>query len=268
MSRIFVTGDTHCNACGEFSKLNAKNFPQQKELDKADFVLIAGDFGLLWCGSGEERYWLDWLEDKPFTTLFVDGNHENHAMLAGFPVEEWHGGKIHRIRPSIIHMMRGQVFEDIADLRVFSMGGASSHDIQDGVLDPADPFFEEEYRKLRRRGAMFRVKGQTWWPEELPSPEEYAEAEHNLDACGRKVDLIVTHSAPTSISDLLSGGLFKHDALTDYLETVKQNVEYKAWVFGHYHDDGIIQRKHVLLYNHVLEIRPDDLGQAEREGVI
>ena len=99
MSRIFVTGDTHCNACGEFTKLNAKNFPQQKELDKADFVLIAGDLGLLWCGSGEERHWLDWLEDKPFTTLFVDGNHENHAMLAEFLVEEWHGGKIHRIRP-------------------------------------------------------------------------------------------------------------------------------------------------------------------------
>ena len=152
-------------------------------------------------------------------------------------------------------LMRGQVFEDIAGLRVFSMGGASSHDIQDGVLDPDDPFFEEEYRKLRRRGAMFRVKGQTWWPEELPSQEEYAEAEHNLDACGREVDLIVTHCAPTSISDLLSGGMFKHDALTDYLETVKQSVEYNAWVFGHYHDDGIIQRKHALLYNRVVELR-------------
>ena len=254
MSRLFVTGDTHCNARGEFSKLNTKNFPQQKELTKDDFVLIAGDFGLLWCDSREERYWLDWLEDKPFTILFVDGNHENHAMLANFP-------------ESIIHLMRGQVFKDIAGLRVFSMGGASSHDIQDGVLDPDEPFFEEEYRKLRRRNAMFRVKGQTWWPEELPSPEEYAEAERNLDACGRKVDLVVTHCAPTSISDLLSGGMYKHDALTDYLETVKQKVEYNVWAFGHYHDDGIIEQKHVLLYNQVLEVLPGEIVKGPWVGL-
>lgn len=69
MSIIFATGDTHCNARGEFSKLSTKNFHQQKELSKDDFVLIAGDFGCLWCDSGEEHYWLDWLEAKPFTGI-------------------------------------------------------------------------------------------------------------------------------------------------------------------------------------------------------
>lgn len=28
---------------------------------------------------------------------------------------------------------------------------------------------------------MFRVKGVSWWPEELPSDEEYAEAVRNLE---------------------------------------------------------------------------------------
>ena len=32
----------------------------------------------------EERHWLDWLEAKPFTTLFVSGNHENFGMLTDF----------------------------------------------------------------------------------------------------------------------------------------------------------------------------------------
>ena len=135
------------------------------------------------------------------------------------------------------------------------------------MLDPDDPFFEEKYRKLRRRGAMFRVKGQTWWPEELPSQEECAEAERNLEACGRKVDLIVTHCAPTSISDLLSGGGYKHDTLTDYLETVKQKVGYDIWVFGHYHDDGIIEQKHVLLYNQVLEVLPEEISRGPWVGL-
>jgi hypothetical protein len=31
-----------------------------------------------------------------------------------YPIEEWNGGKIQRIRPSVIHLMRGQVFELVA----------------------------------------------------------------------------------------------------------------------------------------------------------
>lgn len=253
MNRLFVTGDMHCNACGEFSKLNTKNFPVQKELSKDDYILIAGDFGCIWNGSTEEEYWLDWLENKPFTTLFVDGNHENHARLAQFPVEEWHGGKVHRIQSSILHLMRGQIF-DIADLKVFAMGGASSHDIRDGILDPDDPFFRDDYRKLRSQNALFRIKGWSWWPEEIPSQEEYDEAEKNLDANGRAVDLIVSHCAPSSISDIISGGMYQLDELTDYFEKLRDSVEYKGWIFGHYHDNQVVQRKHVLLYDQVCEV--------------
>ena len=41
----------------------------------------------------EEKYNLKWLEDKPFTTLFVCGSHENFDQLYNYPVEEWKGGK-------------------------------------------------------------------------------------------------------------------------------------------------------------------------------
>ena len=51
------------------------------------------------------------LEEKPFTTLYVDGNHENFDRLYGYPIENWQGGKVHKIRPSVLHLMRGQVFE-------------------------------------------------------------------------------------------------------------------------------------------------------------
>ena len=58
----------------------------------------------------------------------------------------------------------------------FTMGGASSHDIQDGVLDPEDPDFEQKYWLLRRMRGMFRGKGRSWWAEEMPNAREYAEA--------------------------------------------------------------------------------------------
>ena len=73
---IFITGDTH----GDFTRFKKKIFYEQAELTKDDCVIIAGDFGGIWDGSAEERHWLDWLEAKPFTTLFVSGNHENFDM--------------------------------------------------------------------------------------------------------------------------------------------------------------------------------------------
>ena len=89
-------------------------FPEQKEMTKDDFVIICGDFGGVW-NKGEENkeetMLMDWLDCKFFTTLFVDGNHENFDRLYDYPVEEWHGGKVHKIRPSVIHLMRGQIFE-------------------------------------------------------------------------------------------------------------------------------------------------------------
>ena len=60
-----------------------------------DFVVICGDFGGVWdpclAEFGEtpaERYALDWLEEKPFTTLFVPGNHENYDRFTGIVDEE------------------------------------------------------------------------------------------------------------------------------------------------------------------------------------
>ena len=84
---IFIIGDTH----GDFTRFKKSIFYKQVELTKDDCVVIAGDFGGIWGGSKEERHWLDWLEAKPFTTLFVSGNHENFDMLAQFPVEDWQG---------------------------------------------------------------------------------------------------------------------------------------------------------------------------------
>ena len=106
---IYITGDTH----SDVSRFSTTEFPEQMLMSKNDYVIVCGDFGLVWNGSKRENYWLDWLENKPFTTLFVSGNHENFDMLKTYPVEEWHGGKVQFIRPSIIHLMRGQVFEDV-----------------------------------------------------------------------------------------------------------------------------------------------------------
>lgn len=107
---IFITGDTH----QDYRRFTELCFPEQKEMTKDDYVIICGDFGGVWNYQHEserEKMLMDELEAKSYTTLFVDGNHENFDRLYDYPVELWHGGKVHKIRPSVIHLMRGQVFD-------------------------------------------------------------------------------------------------------------------------------------------------------------
>ena len=144
---IYATGDTH----GNFQRFAPEHFPEQAGMTKEDYMIICGDFGGVWDGGKKEGRNLDWLEDLPFTTLFISGNHENFDLLSKYPTEEWNGGKIQRIRPHVIHLMRGQVF-DLQGYSFFTMGGARSHDIEDGVLNPKAPDFEEQYWTLRRMG--------------------------------------------------------------------------------------------------------------------
>lgn len=245
---IFITGDTH----GDFIRFSTDIFPEQKQMTKNDFVIICGDFGI-WKDTPQERYWLDWLNDKSFTTLFVDGNHSNFDRLYQMPVIEWNGGHVHNVRDSVIHLMRGQVFE-IGGKRVFTMGGGSSHDISDGILEPDAPDFKQQRKSLDRRMALYRVNHVSWWKEELPSDEEYETAKRNLDACGWKVDYIVTHCCPTSVVDILSGGLFQSDRLTNFFEEIKRRCEFDYWFFGHYHDNRVLMQKYIMLYEQIIEL--------------
>lgn len=207
---IYVTGDTH----GEFERLGSRYF----DAGENDTVMICGDFGGVWDDSVAEHYWRKWLASKPFTILFVDGNHENYDLLRAFPEEEWNGGKVHRIAPNILHLMRGQVF-DIDGMRFFTFGGASSHDIDAGILEPDDPDLKTKKKRLDTERALYRINHVSWWKDELPSEEEMEEGLRNLEAVGGNVDVVISHCAPTSVQDILSGGLYRHDILTDYLET-------------------------------------------------
>ena len=189
---VFVTGDLH----GNFERFKPKYFPEQARMTKQDTMICAGDFGGVWFGDSRDDETLDWLERLPFTLAFVCGNHENYDALERYPVAEWHGGKVHRIRPHVLHLMRGQIFE-LEGCRFFTMGGAKSHDIEDGILEPDAPDFERKLMMLQRKPrARYRINHISWWAQELPSDEEYAEARRNLDAVGWQVDYIITHCAP------------------------------------------------------------------------
>lgn len=227
---IYLTGDTHGTI--EIGKLSRANLAVERiEPGEGDFVIILGDFGLVFAPDGqsaEERWWLKWLDEKPWTTLFIDGNHENFARLNALPEEEWRGGRVHRVSESVLHLMRAQIFE-IDGRSFFTMGGAASHDRQ------------------------FRKEGRSWWPEELPSEEELARADAALDGCGRRVDYVLTHCAPTLVQGRINP-TFLPDRLTEYLQHVRDTTEFGRWYFGHYHIDREYDDGFCALYDCVVPI--------------
>lgn len=226
---VFVTGDTHRDF--DVQKLNSSLFRRQHTMLLSDYVIILGDFGCVWDGGKTDSWWLDWHEAKPYTTLFIPGNHENYELLRSYPAEEWNGGIVRKIRPHVFMLERGEIF-NIDGCSIFCMGGAQSHDMWN------------------------RIPGISWWKEEMPSDEEYEKAVHNLEKANWTVDYVLSHCAPDSIQNKLDAfGCYEHDKLTNFLEhMVKERVSYWAWYFGHYHVDRIVEPGHFAVYDDVLQI--------------
>lgn len=221
---IYVTGDTHVDI--DIKKLSVKNFPMQKSLTKKDYLIVCGDFGLIWDGSTREIWWKKWLAGKNFTTLWIDGNHENFDILRKFSLQDKFGGKVREIAPNIYHLERGQVLT-IDGQRFFVMGGARSHD--------------KEYR----------TEHISWWKDEMPSMEEMERGINALDNNGWSVDYVLTHCAPRSIQTMIADW-YENDPLVSYLERIMVDLQFKRWYFGHYHIDKIMNDQFIALYNKVM----------------
>lgn len=226
---IYVVGDTHGEL--EIGKLSGENLSSKGVCPgEGDYVIIAGDFGFVWDSqaSSLEEHWLKWLDERPFTTLFVDGNHENFDRLNSYPVERWHGGDVHRISENVLHLMRGNVFE-IGGKTLFVLGGATS-------LDRA-----------------WRTEGVSWWSQEMPSEDELAHAVAVLEEHDNKVDYVVTHCAPSLVQARLSIG-YERDKLTEFLEYLRETISFTTWCFGHYHQDRRFEDGFVALYDDVVAL--------------
>lgn len=255
LGRIYVTGDCHA----DFRKFSIGSFPEQADLTQEDYVIICGDFGGIWNDCDDERARLDWLSRKNFTIIFVDGNHENFDRLYGgeFGVVDFHGGKAHKIRENIYHLIRGYVF-DICGKKIFAFGGASSHDIQDGILEPDDykdrKALEDESVRLSVQGKLFRINRLTWWKEELPSDEEMERGLELLKEHDYAVDFIVSHCCPQYIASVFSSGAYQQDTLTMYFNKIAELTDFSKWFFGHYHRDEAVLDQFVMLYHQILRI--------------
>lgn len=219
--KIGVTGDLH----GEV------NFPRIYKAKKQGFthLIVAGDFGYVWTDSAKESKQLDYINKIGIQVLFVDGNHENHDLLNSLPVTSLYGGSVHQIRPNIIHLMRGEVY-NIGGKSIFTFGGAKSTD--------------KEYR----------IEGLSWWASEMPSEQEMTHGFKTLAKHHNKVDYIITHTGYSS-AVVNIGASYRVDELTDYLSAIKTLNTFNHWFFGHMHlDTDALGTNTSCVYKDIIEI--------------
>lgn len=231
---IYVTGDTHRKIDNRFSEK-----PLTKLTEK-DYLIVLGDFGGVWYDDESDNLFLSYFEKQKYTTLFIDGNHENHKKLNNFPVEIWNGGKIHKIKNNIFHLMRGQIF-NIDGYKIFTFGGAYSID------------------------KNMRTEFIDWWKEEEGNYEEMNEAFDNLEKENNQVDFILTHAGPASkLKNFFNyfGMNFTSSSTEKFLDEINNKVNYKHWFCGHYHENvnlGWFSKekddcKITILYNKIINI--------------
>ena len=231
---IYLTADTHgTKYIGKLEDFNAEG------LTRDDYVIILGDFCFPWESpeSPEDERWLDWFESRPWTTLFLDGNHENFAALATYPTADWHGGSVRVLRPHVLQLRRAQVFE-IGGRTFFTLGGAHSIDKE------------------------FRTPFVSWWPQEVPDEHERAAIDTLVAQVG-EVDYVLTHCPPLdAYNDLdFTGPFDKPDEFMRWLQThVADKLAFKRWFYGHMHADRPWDPRYAGLFDMVYDL--DDTGRT------
>ena len=225
---IYLTGDTHGQH--DISKLLSNN-----DIKENDYLIILGDWGGLWSGDKRDEKIINWYNCQPYTTLWLDGNHENFDLIKEYPITKMFGGKVQKISDKVIHLMRGEAYE-IDGNSIFVMGGASSID------------------------RIYRTEGLSWWSDEIPSEEEFEHAEETLKAHNYTFDYILSHCCSNikQTQLLLKNGVtmssIKSDTLVEWFNDIEKVVNFKHWYFGHYHFDTDIDEKHTCLYNEIIEL--------------
>ena len=225
MSKLFVTGDTHGGS--DMSKLNSRHF-RNTDLTKEDILVVMGDAGFIWNGGGEEKFWQKFLDDKPWTTFCVLGNHENYDAIEKLPIVDFHGTPARKVNDSIYYAISGEVY-NLCGKKCLVVNGADSHD------------------------KAFRKEGKSWWSQEKITQDDANKALIALHQHNDKVDFIFTHTGGTEVCKTLGFSPTSSDYILDF---VLNAAEYDEHFCGHYHVDKLIDKTRVL-YDDVMMIAAD-----------
>lgn len=292
---LYISGDMHGQV---LDKLSYARNPELRQLTSEDVLIICGDIGIMWPGHEKEgKYQLDWLNDKPFKTLCVRGNHDPTPFWRSGVPSTGNRDTVKLITGTLCNPVYGDKIYDsifwVSDSAVLNLcghrslviSGASSHDIWNLV----SPHEKERIKRLKHEHQFYRVIGKSWWPDEninvpyafsllndyFRTTGTYHAYVENLPFVGdgkKRVgyfDYVFTHDCPAFMCDVFARpgdlGRLRPTDNEDFLELIKDHINYRYFIHGHMHtfmryavtEDDYGKHEVVCLYKDIFKL-PDN----------
>lgn len=242
MENWFLLGDIHGGPGPVYGFYRKEK--DRLNLDKCkNYLILLGDVGLNFAlGSIRDYRVKSELAKLPFTYICLRGNHEARVKDAidlnpdGWKRDKKYGGYVYIEKkfPNIHYLEDVPAVYHFAGYKTLSIPGAYSVD--------------KEIRLLR---------GWPWFEN-----EQLSKSEMDLGKIIAKdegpFDLVISHTCPGiyTPTDLFIPEIDQSKvdkSMEQYLDEIELNLDYKRWVFGHYHADRLYpscdEKKQLMLYN-------------------
>lgn len=220
---IYLTGDIH----GDPTQVEL--FCSKMQLTENDTIVMLGDVGVNYYGGKRDRLPKRILSSLPVTFLCIHGNHEIRPQnIPEYRPTVWNGGRVlvDEANPNILFAEDGEIY-DLDGKKALAIGGAYSVD---------------KFYRLHR--------GFGWWADEQPSELTKRKVERVVSEC-KGIDIILSHTCPkkyipTEMFLPMIDQSTVDNSTEEWLNTIEESVDYKAWYCGHWHTDKRIDRMHFL----------------------
>ena len=217
---------------------------EQLPKEERQAVIVLGDVGINFYGGLE-----DYIAKKKllsygnYTVYCLRGNHDkNPRTIEPHPIAE--------IDPDI----GGVVLRDADFDRIKCLIDGNIYKIKEYTLLPIGGAYsvDKDYRLAR---------GWTWFDDEQIDERTKQLIIDNIQN-HRDIDIIISHTCPASWEDKIKYLFSKQvdqstiDKSTERFldEVIHQIPDYKAYLFGHYHDDKQIGSKEFMLYHNFIKL--------------
>lgn len=233
--RIWACGDLHG------SHLPIENFWRRHKdtinfSKETDCIILLGDVGANYYLNGRDNYFKKKMEKLPFTFFCIRGNHEARVSdVVYMNPESWH---LTKMFGNLVY------YEDKYPSINYALDTINVYNISikdntyKTLIIPGAYSVDKDYRL---------AKGWSWFENEQLSSEEMKDGRRIIKENRYNFDLILSHTCPINYepTDLFLS--FVNQSTVDktmerFLGEIDYQVNYKLWLWGHYHDYRIYPR--------------------------
>lgn len=230
---IYFTGDVHGNIKGLLYRLDKMNIPHNSD----QIIVLLGDVGVNYLRNMQDYICKQRLQDSGRTYFCIHGNHEMRPeSIETYQEQVSSFGRVYVEKefPNIQFAIDGELY-NLEGYKALVLGGAYSVD---------------KYYRLEC--------GARWFADEQITPQrrnEILEESQNFPP----LDLVLSHTCPYSWqpTDLFLSGLDQStvdNSMEKWLEQIESRLNYRHWLFAHFHDNRKVNDKAIMLFEAVTSI--------------